>query len=115
MEGRLWLEILILAILILLNGVCSLAEIAIVGARKTKLAEMAEKGDKGAKAALKAAENTEEMFSTIQISITAIGIFTGMFSGASLSTPLARELSKIPLLSTYAEWLSVVIVIACVT
>lgn len=115
MEGRLWLEILILAILILLNGICSLAEIAIVGARKTKLVEMAEKGDKGAKAALKAAENTEEMFSTIQISITAIGIFTGMFSGASLSTPLARELSKIPLLSTHAEWLSIAIVIACVT
>lgn len=115
MEGRLWLEILILIILILLNGICSLAEIAIVGARKTKLAEMAEDGDKRAAAALKAAENTEDMFSTIQVAITAIGIFTGMFSGASLSIPLAKELEKIPMLANHAEWLSIVIVMALVT
>lgn len=115
MESRLWLEILILIILIVMNGLCSLAEIAIVGARKTKLAEMAENGDKRAKDALKAAENTEDMFSTIQVAITAIGIFTGMFSGASLSVPLAKELEKIPSIAPHAEWISIATVMALVT
>ena len=114
-NGPLWPELLILFLLILGNAVCSLAEISIVGARKTKLTEMAEEGNKKAELALHMAQHTEELFSTIQVGITTIGILTGMFSGASLAGPMANVLRKIPLLADYAEGLSLFIVMALVT
>ena len=114
-NGPLWPELLILFLLILGNAVCSLAEISIVGARKTKLTEMAEEGNKKAELALHMAQHTEELFSTIQVGITTIGILTGMFSGASLAGPMANVLRKIPLLADYAEVLSLFIVMALVT
>lgn len=86
-DGHIWLELCIIVLLVLGNGVCSLAEIAIVGARKTKLQEMIDEGNKNAAYALMLAERKEELFSTIQVGITTISIITGMFSGASLSGP----------------------------
>ena len=95
-DGHIWGELLIIILLVLANGACSLAEIAIVGARKTKLQEMIDAGSKNAVYALRLAEKKEELFSTIQVGITTISIITGMFSGASLAGPLGRELEKIP-------------------
>lgn len=112
---HLWGELLILILLILGNGVCSMTEIAIVSARKTRLKEMAEKGDRGARAAIHIAENPAQLFSTIQIGITAIGIITGMFSGSSLAGPLAEELKKIPAAAPYASGLAMLIVMSLVT
>lgn len=114
-DGHIWLELCIIVLLVLGNGVCSLAEIAIVGARKTKLQEMIDEGNKNAAYALMLAERKEELFSTIQVGITTISIITGMFSGASLSGPLGRELAKVPFLAPYAQAVSVVVVMVLVT
>ena len=114
-DGHIWLELCIIVLLVLGNGVCSLAEIAIVGARKTKLQEMIDEGNKNAAYALMLAERKEELFSIIQVGITTISIITGMFSGASLSGPLGRELAKIPFLAPYAQAVSVVVVMVMVT
>lgn len=114
-DGHIWLELCIIVLLVLGNGVCSLAEIAIVGARKTKLQEMIDEGNKNAAYALMLAERKEELFSVIQVGITTISIITGMFSGASLSGPLGRELAKIPFLAPYAQAVSVVVVMVLVT
>lgn len=114
-DGHIWLELCIIVLLVLGNGVCSLAEIAIVGARKTKLQEMIDEGNKNAAYALMLAERKEELFSTIQVGITTISIITGMFSGASLSGPLGRELAKIPFLAPCAQAVSVVVVMVLVT
>ena len=114
-DGHIWLELCIIVLLVLGNGVCSLAEIAIVGARKTKLQEMIDEGNKNAAYALQLAERKEELFSTIQVGITTISIITGMFSGASLSGPLGRELAQIPFLAPYARAVSVVVVMVLVT
>lgn len=113
--GHIWSEILIILVLIFFNGVCSMTEIAVVGSRKTKLREMVKKGNKKAAYALKIAENPESLFSTIQIGITAIGILTGMYSGASLSGPLADELAKVPVLAPYAQGLALAIIMSIVT
>ena len=83
-DGHIWLELIIIILLVLGNAVCSLAEIAIVGARKTKLQELIDEGNKSAVYALRLAEEKEELFATIQVGITTISIITGMFSGASL-------------------------------
>ncbi len=114
-DGHIWTELLIIFILIFLNAVCSMTEIAVVGARKTKLREMAKKGNVKAEYALRIAENPENLFSTIQIGITAIGILTGMFSGATLADPLADVLRDIPALAPYADGLSMTIVMILVS
>lgn len=114
-EGHIWFEIGIIILLVLANAICSLAEIAIVGARKTKLQEMIDEGNKSASYALRLAEKKEELFSTIQVGITTISIITGMFSGASLSGPLEKELAGIELLAPYARVISMTVVMVLVT
>ena len=114
-DGHIWLELIIIILLVLGNAVCSLAEIAIVGARKTKLQELIDEGNKSAVYALRLAEEKEELFATIQVGITTISIITGMFSGASLAGPLASEMEKISLLAPYAREISMVTVMVLVT
>lgn len=114
-DGHIWVELLIIILLVLGNAVCSLAEIAIVGARKTKLQELIDEGNKSAVYALRLAEEKEELFATIQVGITTISIITGMFSGASLAGPLGNELAKIPVLAPYAQGISMVTVMVLVT
>ncbi len=114
-DDHIWFELIIIILLVLANGACSLTEIAIVGARKTKLSEMAEEGKRGALQALELSERKEELFATIQVGITTIGIVTGMFSGASLAGPLADVLRDIPSVGAYLAPLSMFIVMALVT
>lgn len=113
-DSILW-ELLIIVLLIIGNGLCSLAEIAIVGVRKNRLKQMEKEGKRGAKEALRLAERKEELFSTIQVGITTISIVTGMFSGAALAGPLSNVLGDIPAVGAYLAPLSMVIVMALVT
>lgn len=114
-DGHIWFELFIIVLLVLGNAVCSLAEIAIVGARKTKLQELADEGKRGAAQALKLTGRKEELFSTIQVGITTISIVTGMFSGASLAGPLADFLGGIPIAGAFLAPLSMFFVMALVT
>lgn len=114
-DGHIWVELVIIILLVLGNAACSLAEIAVVGARKTKLQELIDQGNKSAVYARKLADEKEELFATIQVGITTISIITGMFSGASLAGPLADQLEKIPFLAPYANSISVVTVMVLVT
>lgn len=114
-DGHIWFELFIIVLLVLGNAVCSLAEIAIVGARKTKLQELADEGKRGAAQALKLTGRKEELFSTIQVGITTISIVTGMFSGASLAGPLADFLGGIPVAGAFLAPLSMFFVMALVT
>lgn len=84
-------ELVIIIFLILLNGVLSLSEIALISARKTFLSNEEKKGSKAAKVALKLANEPEQFLSTVQIGITIIGLLTGLFSG----TMFAEELSVV--------------------
>lgn len=110
-----WFELLIIVLLVCGNAICSLAEIAIVGARRTKLQELVEKGNRGAVYALHIADNKEKLFATIQVGITTISILTGMFSGASLAGPLGDELAVIPGLAPYARSIAMTTVMVVVT
>lgn len=85
-------DLIIIIGLILLNGVFSMSEVALISARKTRLASDAKKGSRGAMAALKLAEDPDRFLSTVQIGITLIGILTGLFSGAALSGEFASWL-----------------------
>lgn len=78
-------QIIIIIGLILLNGIFSMSEIAIISARKSKLEKDSKNGNKSAQTVLKLATDPDIFLSTIQIGITLIGILTGMFSGDALA------------------------------
>ena len=108
-------EIVILAILIIVNGLFVMSEIALVSARKARLETMAKKGDVKAKAALDLAENPEKFLSTAQIFITLIAILTGVYSGEKFGTFLTPYIKEIKLLEPYADTLSTVLIVIIVT
>ncbi|MDR2281602.1 MAG: hemolysin family protein [Sphingobacterium sp.] len=107
-------EIIIILILILLNGILSASEIAIVSSRKARLQASAA-NNLGAKRALKLKEQPNQFLSTVQIGITLIGILTGFFSGGSISTYLATLLQGVPVLAPYSQTLSVLLVVIAIT
>ena len=82
------IEILIIFGLILINGLFSMAEIALVSARKARSESQAAKGDAKAKEALELANHPDAFLSTVQIGITLIGILTGIFSGEKTTDDL---------------------------
>ena len=108
-------EILIILGLILLNGLFSMAEIALVSARKARLESQANKGDSRAKEALKLSEHPDKFLSTVQIGITLIGILTGIYSGEKLKTDFVDFLSQFELLKPYSDVLATTIIVIMIT
>ncbi len=109
------LELIILLLLIFLNGLFVMAEIALVSARKSRLENLANNGDEKARSALKLAEKPELFLSTAQIGITLIAILTGFYSGEKFSADLQPYLEKIPFLKHYAANLSTALILIFVT
>ena len=109
------LEIFILAVLILVNGLFVMTEIALVSARKARLELMAKKGDAKARIALDLAENPEKFLSTAQIFITLIAILTGVYSGERFGVYVQPYIEKVDLLKPYAATISTVIIVIIVT
>jgi putative hemolysin len=109
------MEILIILFLILLNGIFSMSEIAMVSARKFKLESSAKKGNSNARKALQLANNPNTFLSTVQIGITLIGILTGIFSGEKIEEDLKAAISGIPLLEPYAQPITVTVIVIVVT
>ncbi|BAT55516.1 putative hemolysin [Nostoc sp. NIES-3756] len=108
-------EILIIFVLIIANGIFSMSEMAIVSARKVRLQQLANQGDAKAKAALKLAESPNNFLSTVQIGISLIGILTGAFGGATIASRLAVYVKFIPFLAPYSEPVSFGIVVLIIT
>ena len=108
-------EILILVLLILTNGFFSLAEMAIVSARKVRLQQRAEEGNKAAETALVLARHPTRFLSTVQTGITLIGILSGAFGGATIAEWLAAYFARVPALQPYSEAIGVGIVVTLVT
>ena len=116
MDSDLTLDFIIIIILIIANGLFSMTELAIVNAKKRRLEEMGESGNERAKKAFELAENPNNMFSTIQIGITLVGILTGLYSGATFSAPLEEFLvAHVPSIEPYATSLSSFIIVAIIT
>ncbi|MGN6494411.1 MAG: hemolysin family protein [Agriterribacter sp.] len=108
-------EILIILGLILLNGIFSMAEIALVSSRKDRLETQAAKGDKRAKDALALAEKPDNFLSTVQIGITLIGILTGIYSGESLKSDLVELLYRFEWLRPYVNGTATAIIVIIIT
>ncbi len=109
------LEIILLVILFLLNGVLAMAEIAIISARKVRLQRRSEEGDEGARVALQLAREPADFLSTVQIGITLVGVLAGAFGGATLAARVAPLFERIPGLEPYSHAISLVLVVVIIT
>ena len=109
------MDFLIVFFLILLNGVFSMSEIAVVSVRKSKLKVDIQQGNKSAKTALKLAEEPDRFLSTVQIGITLIGILTGMYSGDVLAGQIAPAMVRWGMLPEAAHTVAKAIIVILVT
>src|SRR6476620_248770 len=108
-------EILLILGLILLNGLFSMAEIALVSARKARLKAQANKGDKSAKEALELSSHPDTFLSTVQIGITLIGILTGILSGENLKSDFVEFLKRFQYIEHYANGIATAIIVIIIT
>jgi putative hemolysin len=110
-----WFDVAVIALLIALNGVFAMSELAIVSAREARLKAMAKAGRRGAQTALDLAADPGRFLSTVQIGITLIGILAGAYSGASLGGPVGQRLMLVGAPAEYAQTLGFVLVIVITT
>jgi len=108
-------EILFLFLLIILNGVFAMSEIAIVSARKTHLEKLSARGDRAAKMALKLAKNPNQILSTVQVGITLVGIFAGAYGGATLADKLGNLLREMYIFPVNSDAIALVFVVLMIT
>jgi putative hemolysin len=109
------LELLIILLLVLLNGIFSMSEIALVSSRKSRLEAAARNGDSSAKAALHLANSPNRFLSTVQIGITLIGLLTGMYSGDNITSDFEKFIARIEILQPYSHTLAVGSVLVFIT
>jgi len=108
-------EIAIILLLILANGLFSMSEISIVSSKKVRLKRKAQQGHKGAQTALELSEEPNRFLSTVQVGITLIGVFTGVYGGTTIAGKLEPLLQQFPMVAYYAKGLSLTIVTLATT
>ncbi len=109
------MEILILAILILINGFFALSEIALVSSKKSRLEQKKIEGSNGAKTALKLLENSETFLSAIQVGITLIGILTGVYGGMRIADDVAPLFQEISYIGKYSDEIAIFLTVVIIT
>jgi putative hemolysin len=110
-----WFDVVLILALVVLNGVLSMSELAIVSAREARLKAMAKSGSGGAQCAIDLAADPGRFISTVQTGITLIAIFAGAFSGASLGKPAAERIQLLGVSADTAETLGFGLVIVLTT
>ncbi|HEY0963457.1 MAG TPA: hemolysin family protein [Pseudomonadales bacterium] len=109
------MDVLLLAALILLNGLFAMSEIALVTARRGRLQKLAEEGDTAAALAVKLGAEPTRFLSTVQIGITAIGILNGIAGEAAFAAPLAQWLMGFGLEDDMSSGLATAFVVITIT
>jgi len=108
------MEILIILFLVILNGIFSMSEIALISSRKTKLEIASKNGDRRAAAALVLVNSPNRFLSTVQIGITLISILTGIFSGNTITIGIQDFLTGLGLELKYADNIAVGLVVVII-
>src|SRR5688572_4255598 len=110
------MEFIVLLLLILLNGLFALSELAIVSASRAKLQQQADNGNKSAAIAIQLADDPNRFLSTVQIGITLIGIIAGAFGGSAIAEDIANYIqNRLPALATYAEEIGFAVIVSITT
>lgn len=109
------MDIALIFLLIVVNGIFAMSEIAVVSSRKSRLQSLADDGSPGAKAALSLHQDPSSFFSTIQVGITSVGILSGAIGEAAVADPLSAWLAGMPLLAPYAQSMALVVTVVSLT
>lgn len=109
------MDIFLILLLIAINGVFAMSEIAIVSSRRIRLQHMADQGDRGARAALALADQPTFFLSTVQVGITLIGVLSGAFGESAIADRLRPVFEGIPLLAPYAGALAITCMVLLIT
>ena len=109
------IEIVVILLLLVVNGVFAMTEIAVVTARKGRLRQLANGGNARARLALALAESPNRFLSTVQIGITLVGILAGAFGGATIAEEIAKALTGVPVLGTYSNAIGLGVVVLVIT
>lgn len=109
------MEILILFVLTLVNGVFALTEIALVSLKRNRIEQLAKNGNTNAATVLKLLENPENFLSSIQVGITLIGVVAGAYGGSALADDVEPLLLQVDWLVPYAETISIVFIVGLIT
>ncbi|WP_086737510.1 hemolysin family protein [Erythrobacter colymbi] len=110
-----WTDLAIIVVLVVINGVFAMSELAIVSAKSSALEAKAEAGSTSARLAIQLAADPGKFLSTVQIGITLIGIIAGAYSGASLGGPVGERLEAVGVPAEYAPEIGFALVIAFTT
>ncbi|EME67798.1 hemolysin-like protein [Paramagnetospirillum caucaseum] len=109
-------EIAVIIALVVLNGCFAMSELAIVSARRARLAARAAEGSKGAEAALLLADNPTRFLSSVQIGITLVGVLAGAYSGATLAEQLSAWIAaEFPFAAPAAPGIAIALVVGAIT
>lgn len=109
------MELLIIFLLVIINGVFAMSEIAVVSSRKTRLQRLADDGNARAATALELADDPNRFLSTVQVGITLVGILAGAFGGATIARQLQNTLQRSDLLQPYSNALAFGLVVLFTT
>jgi putative hemolysin len=109
------LEIIILIVLVVVNGLLAMAEMATVSARPERLRRLAKGPSRAAAQALELSQNPERLLATVQVGITLVGVLSGAYAGVTVAEQLESRFAQVPWLSDHAELASVVIVVSAIT
>jgi putative hemolysin len=109
------LEVLLILVLVLANGVFAMTELAIISARRARLKRLADDGNRNARTALALSESPDDFLSTVQVGITLISTLAAAFGGATLAHRLEPTFAAWPGVAPYAEKISFAIVVIGMT
>ncbi|MNX25844.1 Magnesium and cobalt efflux protein CorC [compost metagenome] len=110
------IAIAVVLLLVVLNGLFAMTELAVVSSRKSKLQSRAERGDRGARAALKLSEEPTQFLSAVQVGITLIGILAGAYGQATIAGELDRILEiAFPAFAPYSQFFATALVVVLIT
>ncbi len=109
------LEVVIVLLLILLNGLFAMSELALVSVRRARLAVLERKGLPGAAKARELAQEPQRFLPTVQVGVTLISMLTGVFGGARITADVQTLLAMSPVLEPWSGTLSLVLVVVVTT
>jgi putative hemolysin len=113
--GGTGIEIVIILLLLVANGIFAMSELAVVASKKIRLQQRADEGDVRARAALELAQHPARFLSTVQFGITLVGVLAGAYGGATIASKLAEVLKTIPQIALYADAVALGTVVAAIT
>lgn len=111
----LYIELALVAALILVNGLLAMAELAVVSSRRARLQTLIDRDVAGSRRALALASDPGKFLSTVQIGITLVGVLSGAFSGATLGLRLAKWFTSLGVPAGIAAVVGVGLVVAAIT